>query len=307
MSRIIQPSSPRPVIKRGRIRQPKGQNSSSVATNNSVSSGSRVSQSQNDRFSSKTSKTNFGRVANTPQRQTSTRAARGLSNSSATQYADKSAGEAMRQAIDLGIRDFDGQGAGKEFADFSKFAKENPDKLSAEAKGAMRVYTEYANKAKEAGKSGISLKEFGQMKKDMAKVKYADEGAGQAIEKLKSSKGTITAKQRTEAVSQGTQDADKEVVGKEYADFAKFAEENAQCLSPKAHEAMETYKSWAEAAQAQGQNGLSDSDFASMLKEMGPKMPGRQRKILDAQRVAQTTSSTKSPRGGRIIQPGPKK
>ncbi|MEW5743123.1 MAG: hypothetical protein AB1938_29680 [Myxococcota bacterium] len=73
----------------------------------------------------------------------------------------------MRDAILRGTRDPDAQAAGKEFADFAKFVKENGQLLSP---GAKKVFAEYEKAAKAAqakGETGMSEAEYNKMARQM--------------------------------------------------------------------------------------------------------------------------------------------
>lgn len=206
-------------------------------------------------------------------------ASKGLSNANA-RYNDASAGaqidklkslpgpisgKQMRDAIHMGTKDLDANAASGEFNDFDNFAKAKPDKLSAEAKGAMRVYSGYAKQAQDAGQTGIKLDQYEQMKTDMAKVKYHDESAGQAIEKLKSQTGAVSGEQMREAIINGTQDLDGQATTGEFQDIKNFARDSWSQLSPEAQQQYGVYEKYANKYQ---KTGMPLSEFNKMKDEM---------------------------------------
>jgi hypothetical protein len=70
------------------------------------------------------------------------------------------------------------------------------------------------------------------------------------------------------AIRKGTEDADGKGATDEYRQFADWAQKNESQLSPEARQVLDIYKKHSEAAQAQGQSGMLDSDFRQMVKEM---------------------------------------
>ncbi|MBN1204354.1 MAG: hypothetical protein JXB05_05470, partial [Myxococcaceae bacterium] len=99
-------------------------------------------------------------------------------------------GEDMAAAIDKGTADLDGQAAGKEFAEFEKWAKTNDSKLSPEAKQVMDLYRKAAAEAKAKGQTGIPQD---QMKALLTQMKnIGDVSAKSAIAELDKKTGTIT-------------------------------------------------------------------------------------------------------------------
>jgi hypothetical protein len=183
-------------------------------------------------------------------------------------------GEEMAQAIIKGTRDADNQAAGKEFADISKFVKENEQLLSPEAKKAFAVYESAAKAAKSKGQTGIGGNEWIKMTTDMnraAQPGFQDASASAAIKGLMAGNktpGSISATEMRDAILRGTRDLDNQAAGKEFADFAKFAKENAQLLSPQAQKVFAAYEKAAKAAQAKGQTGMSPAEYSKMSRDM---------------------------------------
>jgi hypothetical protein len=73
----------------------------------------------------------------------------------------------MRDAILRGTRDPDSQAAGKEFADFSKFVKENEQLLSPGAKKVFAAYEKAAKAAQAKGETGLNPAEYQKMSREM--------------------------------------------------------------------------------------------------------------------------------------------
>jgi hypothetical protein len=73
----------------------------------------------------------------------------------------------MRDAILRGTRDPDSQAAGKEFADFAKFVKENEQLLSPGAKKVFAAYEKAAKAAQAKGQTGIGEAEYTKMSREM--------------------------------------------------------------------------------------------------------------------------------------------
>jgi len=73
----------------------------------------------------------------------------------------------MRDAILRGTRDLDNQSAGKEFADFAKFVKENEQLLSPGAKKVFATYEQAAKAAQAKGQTGIPVGEYDKMARQM--------------------------------------------------------------------------------------------------------------------------------------------
>ncbi|MFH1807849.1 MAG: DUF1521 domain-containing protein [Pseudomonadota bacterium] len=177
-------------------------------------------------------------------------------------------GEAMEKAIIDGTKDLDGQAAGKEFADISKFAKENWDQLSPDAKAKYGVYEKYAKDAQAKGQTGIKVADYDKMQAEMKTAGYKDTGAGAAIENLKQQKTPISGEAMEKAIIDGTKDFDNQAAGKEFADFQKFAKENWNSLSPDAKAKYEVYAKHAEANKAKGNTGIPVQEYEQMKAEM---------------------------------------
>ena len=183
-------------------------------------------------------------------------------------------GKEMVDAIIKGTVDLDGQAAGAEFKDISKFVKENEQLLSPEAKKAFAVYENAAKAAKSKGQTGIGGNEWIKMTTDMnraAQPGFQDASASSAIKGLMAGNktpGSISATEMRDAILRGTRDLDNQAAGKEFADFAKFAKENAQLLSPQAQKVFAAYEKAAKAAQAKGQTGLSPAEYSKMSRDM---------------------------------------
>ena len=114
-------------------------------------------------------------------------------------------GKEMTDAILKGTKDLDGQAAGKEYKDISKFVKENAQLLSPEAKAAFAVYDKAAKAAQAKGQTGIDDASFQRMARDMAKAgapKNLDASMGQALGDLaknNTTPGSISAKELADA------------------------------------------------------------------------------------------------------------
>jgi hypothetical protein len=183
-------------------------------------------------------------------------------------------GEEMAQAIIKGTRDPDNQAAGKEYADIAKFVKENEQLLSPEAKRAFATYEGAVKTAKGKGQTGIGGGDWIKLTTDLNRVSqpsYQDASAAAAIKSLAAGNktpGSISATEMRDAIIRGTRDMDSQAAGKEFADFAKFAKENAQLLSPAAKKVFEVYEKAAKAAQAKGQTGIDMLAYSKMTRDM---------------------------------------
>ena len=200
-------------------------------------------------------------------------------------YADKGAGKAiedlkaknpngtitgdqMQQTIVDGTKDLDNQAAGKEYKDFKKFATENWDRMSPDAREKFRVYEKTAKNAQKNGQTGIKKSDYDKMVKDMKGAGYKDASTGKAIEGLKAKKGEISGDDMQKAIVDGTKDLDAQAAGKEYADLKKFANENWGRMSPDAKEKFRVYEKYAKNAQKNCQTGIKQSDYNKMVGEM---------------------------------------
>jgi hypothetical protein len=183
-------------------------------------------------------------------------------------------GKEMVDAIIQGTVDKDNQAAGKEFADISKFVKENEQLLSPEAKKAFAVYESHVKSAQARGQTGIDLRDFARMERQLQVVgqpRYQDASAAASLNTLAAGNkapGSISGNEMADAISRATRDRDNQAAGKEFADISKFVKENEQLLSPEAKRAFGVYEKYAKAAQAKGQTGISLLDSVRMNAEM---------------------------------------
>jgi len=177
-------------------------------------------------------------------------------------------GNDMQKAIVDATKDLDAQAAGKEYADLKKYATENWNKLSPDAKQKFRTYEKYAKAAQAQGKTGINKCDYYKMVNEMKTSGYQDASAGKAIECLKNKKGQISGNDMQKAIVDATKDLDAQAAGKEYADLKKYATENWDKLSPDAREKFRTYEKYAKAAQAKGKTGINSCDYKQMVQEM---------------------------------------
>ncbi|MBN8230317.1 hypothetical protein JYK02_22645 [Corallococcus macrosporus] len=79
----------------------------------------------------------------------------------------KITGNDLTAAIEKGAGDLDGQAAGNEFTDTMKWARQNYDRLTPEAKKVVDTYEKYANRANFQGSVGIDQKDFKKMINEM--------------------------------------------------------------------------------------------------------------------------------------------
>jgi predicted pyridoxine 5'-phosphate oxidase superfamily flavin-nucleotide-binding protein len=82
----------------------------------------------------------------------------------------KISGGDLMNAIGSGSGDYDGQAAGLEHDDFSKFARDYRDKLDPSAQRVMDVYDKYAQKAHAEGRTGLTPDEHAAMMKEMGEA-----------------------------------------------------------------------------------------------------------------------------------------
>ena len=183
-------------------------------------------------------------------------------------------GKEMVDAIIKGTVDLDGQAAGTEFKDISKFVKENEQLLSPEAKKAFAVYEQHARAAQARGQTGIDMRDFMRMEVQLNNVSrpaYQDASAAATLNQLGKDNpkpGSISGSEMTDAIIKATRDPDNQAAGKEFADISKFVKENAQLLSPEAKQAFAVYERHAKGAQARGQTGLGVFESVRMNAEM---------------------------------------
>jgi hypothetical protein len=199
----------------------------------------------------------------------------------------------LRKLVVSATADLDNQAAGKEYQDLKNFVTQNWDKLDEDAKQAWQVYERYVYDAKAKGQTGINIKDFEAMKKEMAEIgkggekpqKYHDAGAGEAIEKLKASNPkVITADMLRELVVSATADLDNQAAGKEYQDLKNFVTQNWDKLDKDAKQAWQVYERYVYDAKAKGQTGIYAKDFEAMKDEMAEIGGGgeKPRKYRDA-------------------------
>ncbi|MBN9681580.1 hypothetical protein JYJ93_04025 [Corallococcus sp. NCSPR001] len=79
----------------------------------------------------------------------------------------KISGNDLTAAIEKGAGDLDGQAAGTEFTDTMKWARQNYDRLTPEAKKVVDTYEKYATRAQAQGSTGIDQKDFKKMINEM--------------------------------------------------------------------------------------------------------------------------------------------
>ena len=177
-------------------------------------------------------------------------------------------GEAMSNAIIKGAEDLDAQAAGKEFTDMQSFAKENWNSLSPDAKAKFQTYSKYAKSAQNRGMTGIPSSEFAKMKEDLQKPVYQDPSSGAAVEMLKSLPGQVSANEMMAGIFSGIADFDGQAFGREYNDFKKYVDENADNMDPGAKAAWDVFAKRAEEARGRGQTGLPVNQMADLFSQM---------------------------------------
>ncbi len=193
-----------------------------------------------------------------------------LSAKSALAELDKKTGtitgDDLAAAIDKGTQDLDGQAAGKEFAEFNKWAKANDARLSPEAKEVMKLYREAVDEAKAQGRTSIPADRMQTLLEQMKNV--GDVGAKKALAELDQKTGTVTGDDLAAAIDKGTQDIDGQAAGKEFAEFDKWAKANEARLSPEAKEVMKLYRDAAAEAKAQGRTSIPEDQMKALLEKM---------------------------------------
>jgi hypothetical protein len=177
-------------------------------------------------------------------------------------------GEDMQKAIEKGAGDADGQAAGKEYEQFAAWAKQNPDKLSPEAKDVLGIYQQYASAAKAQGQTGISQGDWNKMMGEMKTAASPDASAKAALDELSKGQGKISGEDMTRAIEKGTSDLDGQAAKKEFDQFAQWAAKNPDRLSPEAKQVMDIYKKYVDGARATGGGSISADDYQKMLGEM---------------------------------------
>ena len=177
-------------------------------------------------------------------------------------------GQDMQNTVIDATKDLDGQAAGKECNDLRKFATENWDRMSPDAREKLRTYEKSVWSAKARGLSGIPQNEYTQMVSDMKRAGYKDASVGRAIEDLKNKPGMITGHDMQRAIFEGTRDLDSSAASTEYADFSKFAVENWHRMTPDARAKFRVYQQLAQSAQARGLTGIPQNEYEQMKWQM---------------------------------------
>jgi hypothetical protein len=172
-------------------------------------------------------------------------------------------GDEMMRTIRKGISDKDGQAAGKEFAEFEKWAKANQAKLSPEAKEVMDIYKKYAGQAKQIDTTDLSEEQYQAMFSEMRNV--GDVSARNAVAELDKTYGPISGEDLAKAIKDGTSDLDGNSSTKELKAFQQWAKSCPDRLTPEAKQVLATFEKYAKAA---GKTGISQADHAKMLTEM---------------------------------------
>ncbi|MFP2931407.1 hypothetical protein ACLESO_40720 [Pyxidicoccus sp. 3LG] len=175
-------------------------------------------------------------------------------------------GEDMLEAIREGVGDDDGHSTTTELREFQKWARENKERLTPEAKQVLETYEKFA---KDAGKGGLTQAKFDEMLKEMGKHEtFRDDSMRTALDKLDVKNGRISGKDLAEAIKAGAGDHDGQAAGVEFADLQKWARENYGRLGPDARKVLDIYEKYATKAMASGSTGMAQADFDRMLREM---------------------------------------
>jgi len=177
-------------------------------------------------------------------------------------------GPAMQDMIIKATADLDGQAAGTEFADVRKYAMENWNTLSPDAKAKFAVYEKFAHQAQARGQTGIQLGDYAKMIGQMSTTGYRDTSAGAAIETAKRQPTPLSGDNMEKLIKNATADLDNQAAGTEYSDLKQFVNENWNKLSPDAKAKFSVYEKYAQASQAKGQTGIPVGDYNKMLGEM---------------------------------------
>lgn len=177
----------------------------------------------------------------------------------------------LAAAIERGIRDFDGQGAGKELDVFTAFVQANRSKLSRGATQVFSVYARYGRQARAEGQTGLSMVATQKLFAEMAHVHSPDASAARAIAGLraKTRRGLVSAGDMIDAIRRGTEDKDGQGAALEFIAFDKFVQRYGSGLTSGAKEVFAIYAKYAKVAQAKGQKGLYASEVRRMNAEMG--------------------------------------
>jgi hypothetical protein len=175
-------------------------------------------------------------------------------------------GEDMLAAIKEGISDKDGKSTTSELREFQKWARENPHRLTPEARQVLQTYEKHARKA---GPEGMTQRELDSMFKEMGKFKtFRDNTMRDALEKLDDKAGKISGKDLANAIKTGAGDFDGQAAGAEFADMMKWARQNRDRLTPEARQVLDIYSKYATRNAAHGNKGIPNDQFQRMLKEM---------------------------------------
>jgi hypothetical protein len=183
-------------------------------------------------------------------------------------------GEALEKAILKGTGDLDNQAAGAEYRDFKGYVEQNWDKLSPDAKAKWRVYQQTALKAQARGGTGIPVGEWHAMASKMKRTRgchdfsYRDASARDALSKLENQPGAITAGDFLRAFRAGTADLDGQVFGREFSDFARFADKNWHRMTPGARAAFQAYQHTAADARWFGKTGANAFEYGALHAQM---------------------------------------
>jgi hypothetical protein len=178
-------------------------------------------------------------------------------------------GADMQSAIIQGTQDPDNRAASSEYKDFKKYATENWNNLSPDAKDKFRVYEKYATAAQQKGQRGIPVAEYDKMTAEMKTAGYKDPGMGAALEELKSKGGKINGAEFEKALGRGTVDLDNQAAGAEFADMQRFAKENWGQMSASAREKYRIYEEYASHFQAAGKTGIDQRSYDQMMADVG--------------------------------------
>jgi hypothetical protein len=95
-----------------------------------------------------------------------------------------------------------------------------------------------------------------------------DSSVKQALAGLDRNSGTITGAELAKAISTGIADHDRKGASVEYADFARWAHDNARRLTPEARAVMNEYTRVAQAAKRLGQQGLTPRQVTQLHAAM---------------------------------------
>ena len=201
---------------------------------------------------------------------------------SALPQSGEISGAVFQQAILAGTEDLDNSAAGREYEDVERYATENWERLSPNARQKFRTYQRFARAAQTDERTGLRPTEYARMREDLQRAGYRDASAGRAIEAIMPGPDgkaqVVTGAQMSEAIVQGTKDLDAQAAAQEYDDLSAFAANNWQRLSPEAQDAFRTYAGFAMDARQAGQTGIRVADFARMKAQLPGKMKPNQRR-----------------------------